>query len=938
MVLFGENLKTLRTPGWEGQYIDYGMLKDLIAKITNSASADDKAQHSAVFMDVLVKQITKVNTFVEKQRKLAVAAVDRLPKSADVLASAAQLDTPKETQSLADACAKTGDSAKLNKYLVGLKEVSESLTDIRHFVGTNVIAATKIVKKHDKHVDESLSKRAGLSDCICKQPFYSSMDLPNLVTKVDSLVNAALTKVYTGVDVVPGNEVVEALPSGRAPSDDEHGELRTLPAWLLRGTDSDAGAAPQEVRFTDTYITEWRFKKVDAAADVEGASSSVWTVDFSSDAKTWEEMDGKEKFQYASWNILKISWAIGFLYLFICSLSFLADGFRLVAGKRAAEVFSNSEIFNNPVAGVMVGVLVTVLVQSSSTSTSITITMVAADLLTVKQAIPIIMGANIGTSVTSTIVALGQAQDRDEFRRAFAAATVHDMFNFLTVSVLLPCEAAFNMLAEIATSIVGTEDRESGEKPPDILKVITSPFTKWVIQIDKKIISKLAECTSVTKYPTEAKRAECDKKYTELTFFKKPKEVCTYAADQDPAHNYEVKIVTPTTTEEWNYTTVSSSVKWDSLQGYFTENVVTKEWVNITRDVVTWEEGDCTPEDVEKGGTHYLFEFMHESWSDVAGGTFVLIMALAILCTSLVMIVKVLRSILKGRVAVWLHQVVNEVIPDAQITNPCCPNYYDTHTDEVKPCVARVPLEWVSGYLAMAAGLGLTIVVQSSSITTAALTPLVGVGVIKLERMYPTVLGANIGTTVTGLLAALSADGSKIKLTLSVAVAHLFFNILGIFLWYGIDDVTSIFLGKGGIGMRKVPIEMARKLGNITAVYRWFPLLYLFIMFFIVPLVFMGLSVLGDVYIITFSILCVLVGIFAAIVTWFQHNSPESLPMKLRTWEFLPLVCRSLEPYDKHCFGKCCACVGRAKKQKVQVIKLNSQKDIADANARVEGS
>ena len=73
------------------------------------------------------------------------------------------------------------------------------------------------------------------------------------------------------------------------------------------------------------------------------------------------------------------------------------------------------------------GVLVTVLVQSSSTSTSIIITMVAADLLTVEQAIPLIMGANIGTSVTSTIVALGHTAERSEFRRAFAAATVHDM-------------------------------------------------------------------------------------------------------------------------------------------------------------------------------------------------------------------------------------------------------------------------------------------------------------------------------------------------------------------------------------------------------------------------------------------------------------------------------------------------------------------------------
>ena len=70
----------------------------------------------------------------------------------------------------------------------------------------------------------------------------------------------------------------------------------------------------------------------------------------------------------------------------------------------------------------LVGVLVTVLVQSSSTSTSIFITMVAASLLTVEQAIPLVMGANVGTSVTSTIVALGQSGNPDEFRRAFLPA------------------------------------------------------------------------------------------------------------------------------------------------------------------------------------------------------------------------------------------------------------------------------------------------------------------------------------------------------------------------------------------------------------------------------------------------------------------------------------------------------------------------------------
>ena len=87
--------------------------------------------------------------------------------------------------------------------------------------------------------------------------------------------------------------------------------------------------------------------------------------------------------------------------------------------------------------GVMIGVLVTVLVQSSSTSTSIIVGLVAAE-VPVRVAIPMIMGANIWTSVTNIIVALTQAGDREQFRKAFSCANVHDMFNWM-VSVNLYC-------------------------------------------------------------------------------------------------------------------------------------------------------------------------------------------------------------------------------------------------------------------------------------------------------------------------------------------------------------------------------------------------------------------------------------------------------------------------------------------------------------------
>ena len=96
------------------------------------------------------------------------------------------------------------------------------------------------------------------------------------------------------------------------------------------------------------------------------------------------------------------------LFCFIVALDLMSSGFRLVAGTEVTSFLSSPYVLDNPVTGLMIGVIVTVLVQSSSTSTSIIVSMVGAGVMKVDQAIPVIMGANIGTSITSTLVSLGQ--------------------------------------------------------------------------------------------------------------------------------------------------------------------------------------------------------------------------------------------------------------------------------------------------------------------------------------------------------------------------------------------------------------------------------------------------------------------------------------------------------------------------------------------------
>ncbi len=543
-----------------------------------------------------------------------------------------------------------------------------------------------------------------------------------------------------------------------------------------------------------------------------------WDVQFTDPSKPWKEMNGGERVVALLAVVFKLAVIVAALYFFICSLSFLATGFRLVAGARAGEIFQNSAVFNNPIAGMLVGVLVTVLVQSSSTSTSIVITMVAADLFTVKQAISLIMGANIGTSVTSTIVALAQSADRGEFRRAFAAATVHDMFNFMSMFVLLPLEAATGYLYHISQAIINAMpglDTNKGAKF-DILKVVTKPFTSVVMKIDKKVITKLALANRPSAPPSP------------------PSPPAPFPPPLPPAGP------PPPFMPGMNVTIVEEEVSAPKCGG-FGENRMLKHLFGVKCDYI----------------------------SDTVAGWIVLAVALATLCITLFLIVYTLKKLLKGRIAVWLHGSVNGHVPD------------------IKCGGLTIPMKWLSGYLAILSGLGITICVQSSSITTSALTPLVGVGVIQIERMYPTVLGANIGTCITGVLAALAASASKLHLTLQVAFAHLLFNITGIFIFYVIWP------------LRALPINAAKFLGDTTAKYRWFAVAYLIVCFFLIPALFFGLSMASTALCIVVALICIIFAVLVAVVNTLQTKKPTVLPAGLRDWNFLPECLRSLAPIDR---------------------------------------
>jgi sodium-dependent phosphate cotransporter len=424
-----------------------------------------------------------------------------------------------------------------------------------------------------------------------------------------------------------------------------------------------------------------------------------------------------------AWLAFGICCVATLLYFFLFGLDLLGNGAKVMSGCKAGELFGDD---TNPIAGLMIGILATVLLQSSSTTTSIIVSLVGGDdaTISVKQGIYMVMGANIGTSVTNTIVAMGQMGDGDQLERAFSGATVHDMFNFMTVAILLPLEVVTQFLYHLTKAMVKNADTKDGEKWEGPIKKIVSPLGKRVIIANKKVTKAVAngekECEDF--YPMncegEPTYKSCDGKFGLI------------ACDKD--HNF--------------------------CPAFFAADADAKD--------------------------------------DKVSGGVVFFIAIMILFTCLLGIVAILQKMLMGMSTRIIYKATD-----------------------------------VNGYVAIAIGAGITMLVQSSSITTSTLTPFVGMGALRLEQMFPLTLGANIGTTLTGITAAMVADTID---SLQVALAHLFFNITGIAIFYPIPF------------MRKLPLYAARRLGRATRVWRGFPLVYIFVMFVVVPLFFLGLSAMFE--------------------------------------------------------------------------------------------
>ena len=138
------------------------------------------------------------------------------------------------------------------------------------------------------------------------------------------------------------------------------------------------------------------------------------------------------------------------LFIFLLGVNTLSASFKLMGANFANTLLG---VTSHPIISLLAGMLATTLIQSSSTSTSLIVGLCSSGAIDIGGAVPMIMGANIGTSVTNTIVSIGYMKNRGSFRRAFSAATVHDVFNLLSVILLLPLELATGLIEKTATWI-----------------------------------------------------------------------------------------------------------------------------------------------------------------------------------------------------------------------------------------------------------------------------------------------------------------------------------------------------------------------------------------------------------------------------------------------------------------------------------------------------
>ena len=347
------------------------------------------------------------------------------------------------------------------------------------------------------------------------------------------------------------------------------------------------------------------------------------------------------------------------LFLFLFAIDLMVISLSHISKDVVRSMIS---LVSNPFIALFIGLLITSIVQSSSTTTSVIVAMVASGSLEIHHAIPMVMGANIGTTITSDLVSLSFIAKKNQLRRAISTSTSHDFFNILTTIILLPLQYFYDFIGKLSKSITDLLDFE----------IAGSMVNGGVFNASKLNIP-----------------------VSDLIF-----------------------------------------------------NLINNPTISF-------------------------------------------ILSLVLLFVSIRLLSKIIYSFLLG-------------------------NNRSKFEDFI----------FKNTYKSFAWGAILTASVQSSSVTTSLLVPVVAIGRIKIKSAFPFILGANIGTTITAFLAAFFNNEAAI----TIAIAHLSFNIIGVLIFLPIKF------------MRNIPVYLANQLGLLILKYRIIGFLYIIITFFLLPFVLILLS------------------------------------------------------------------------------------------------
>ena len=168
------------------------------------------------------------------------------------------------------------------------------------------------------------------------------------------------------------------------------------------------------------------------------------------------------------------------LLLFIFAIDLLTVAMGRLNSTVATEIIQATR---NPFISLFVGLLVTALIQSSSTVTASIVAIVASGNMTLQQAVPMVLGANIGTTLTSTLVSFTFIMRNKEFKRALSSGISHDMFNILSVAILFPLELYFNLLSDSAQKIAHFFS-STGDSVDQVEynRIFTRAATEWIVE------------------------------------------------------------------------------------------------------------------------------------------------------------------------------------------------------------------------------------------------------------------------------------------------------------------------------------------------------------------------------------------------------------------------------------------------------------------------